>query len=146
MAHTYGIDIHGTLACRRGDKSIGPSTLFPILSSLMASWVKHGDSVFIISGPPLEVIQEEIGQLGLVQGVHYSRLISVVDYLKKREIPMWEDPAGSNHWWCSKEDWNAAKGCIAAEIGIDTIIDDEPNYGDGMPPRTTFILVTASLL
>lgn len=146
MARTYGIDIHGTLACRKADKTVGPSTLFPLLSSLMAAWYGHGDHVYIISGPPKDVVQEEIASLGLVEGKHYDDIISVVDYLKKNGAEMWEDPVGSNHWWCDKGVWNAAKGRIADYLGVDILIDDEALYQAGMPDKTTFILVSASLL
>lgn len=146
MARTYGIDIHGTLACRRPNKTVGPSTLFPLLAPLMRAWVKKGETVYILSGPPIEVIQAEVLSLGLIKGEHYHSALSVVDFLKEHGTPMWEDPVGSNHWWADKTDWNATKGRMAVEYGIDVIIDDEPDYSGAMPESTEFVLVSTSLL
>ena len=146
MPHTYGIDIHGTLACRRPDKTVGPSTLYPLLSELMKVWMAKGDTVYILSGPPFQEIQKEVASLGLIKGVHYTFLISMVDHLRVTGATMWEDPPGSNHWWTDPADWNKAKGRLAKAHGIDTIIDDEVAYREAMPPTTTFILVTAELL
>lgn len=142
----YGIDIHGTLACRRSDKSVGPSTLFPLLSALMEVWVRNGDEVFVLSGPPLDVIKEEVGALGLREGQHFHRLISMVDHLRSSGERMWEDPPGSNHWWVDDAAWNTAKGRIAEALNIDVVVDDEEMYRGAMPKKTTFVLVAASLL
>jgi len=142
----YGIDIHGTLACRREDKSIGPSTLFPLLKPLMAALVTKGERIAIVSGPTISIIEKEVSELGLEKGVHYHRLLSVVDYLKESGVEMWEDPPGSGHWWSDPEVWNNAKGRMAEHYAIDIIIDDQAEYSPAMPDTTEFVLVAADLL
>lgn len=146
MPLTYGIDIHGTLADKQPDGTQEPSTLFPLLEPLMRAWVRTGQRVLIVSGPPREVIEEELEALGLRQDVHYYTIISVVDELRHRGVPMTEDPPGSNHWWCDDDDWNAAKGRICAKYGIKILIDDQLEYADAMPEETEFVHVTAGLL
>lgn len=146
MALTYGIDVHGTLAARQPDGTQGPSTLFPLLEPLMRALRKQGERVFIVSGPPVEVIAQEIKALGLKAGVHYDALISVVDHLRDRDVDMYEKPPGSNHWWCNDGMWNGAKGWIAREYGIDVMIDDQIEYEDSMPEGTSFVLVKAEVL
>ena len=143
----YGIDIHGTLADKQPNGKQEPSTLFPLLEPLMRAWVKKGQRVFIVSGPPEEVIKAELKDLGLEFDVHYHEIISVVDELKERGVPMTETPPGSGHWWTdTAEEWNEAKGRICKDYGIDILIDDQLEYADAMPKGTEFVHVTASLL
>jgi len=142
----YGIDIHGTLAERQPDGTQEPSTLFPLLKPLMRAWVKKGQRVFIVSGPPEFVIKAELEALGLEFDVHYHEIISVVDELKERGVPMTETPPGSGHWWCDEGYWNAAKGRICKDYGIDILIDDQLEYAESMPKDTQFVHVKASLL
>lgn len=146
MPLTYGIDIHGTLACRKPDKSVGASSLYPLLAPLMMSWVKKGETVYVLSGPPQNVILSELAALGLQQGVHFHQAFSMVDYMRGLGTEMWENPPGSNHWWADKAEWNRAKGLLAKHHGIDIIIDDTVEYGPHMPESTEFVLVVAHLL
>lgn len=136
----YGIDVHGTLACRTAD-GLRPSVLSSLLVPLMAAWVKGGDEVLVLSGPPLPVILSELAALGLCPDVHFTGVVSMVDYLREGGSRMWEDPPGSNHWWCDPGEWQEAKGRICNEYGIDIVLDDTEAYRAAMPPCTTFCLV-----
>jgi len=144
----YGIDVHGTLAMRTGGDGIASSSLLPLLKPLMAAWVAKGQGVFIISGPPAPWIVRELTQLGLIEGVHYHGVYSMVD-----EIPvlfpnadLWPDPNKSGHFWTDESTWNKAKGAICAEYRIDVLIDDTAAYAEHVNPETAFVLVEASLL
>lgn len=145
MPLTYGIDVHGTLAIRQGDE-VASSSLYPLLVPLMRAWIAKGERVLVLSGPPIDIIRKELSRLGLCEGVHYSGILSMVDFLRGRGTKMWERPPESGHWWVSTEEWNAAKGLMAAEYQIDIVIDDTPGYGPAMPINTQFVLVEASLL
>jgi hypothetical protein len=146
MGLTYGIDVHGTLAARQLDGTQGPSTLHPLLVPLMKALRERGERVFIVSGPPVEVIAQEVKALGLKAGIHYDALISVVDHLRDRDVDMTENPPGSNHWWCNDGMWNGAKGWICREYGIDILIDDQLEYADSCPDTTSFVHVSADVL
>ena len=146
MSLTYGIDIHGTLANRDVDGIQKPSTLFPLLKPLMEAWINHGERVIIVSGPPEEGIRKELEALGLFEYIHFDVVLSVVDYLKAKGVPMTEDPPGSNHWWCDGDMWSDAKGAMASEYGIDIVVDDQLEYADAMPVDTDFVHVTAEVL
>ena len=139
MALTYGIDVHGTLANRTPEGGLKPTDRFALLEPLMRAWMKKGETVYIVSGPPTEEIEAEVTSLGLQEGVHYTECLSVVDFLQTREsVPMWQDDRG---WWSDHVDWNKAKAKIAFQYGIDIIIDDMADYREAMPEATDFILV-----
>lgn len=148
MPLAYGIDIHGTLAVRKPDGTLGRSTLFPLLESLMRAWVAQGEVVFILSGPPTAQIEEELDDLGLTKGVHYRRALSMVDNVKNLfpDAPFWEHPDKPNHFWTDAPTWNAIKGKMARQWAIDIVIDDQAEYVAAMPATTSFVLVHASLL
>lgn len=141
MTIRYAIDVHGTLADRTPDGGVAPSHLFPLLTGLMRAWVKHGEEVFILSGPPSDVILNEITSLGLVHGVHYTGVLSMVDHIKATGVEMWEEPVGSGNWWTSREVWHSVKGEIAKGYQIDVVVDDTEAYRPAMPATTSFVLV-----
>lgn len=142
MARRYAVDVHGTLA-GRGPDGVVPSPLFPLLRGLMQAWVQQGEDVYVLSGPTEPVIRAELTRLGLEEGVHFHGVLSVVDSLKSRGVPMWEKPEGSGRWWASEEEWDAAKGWIAARHCIDVVVDDTAAYGPAMPAGASFVLVGA---
>lgn len=144
----YGIDIHGTLAIRKPDGTLGRSTLFPLLEPLMRAWMTKGEMVFIISGPPQEQIEAELYDLGLYRDVHYFEALSMVDNVKRLypKVKFWEHPDKPNHFWTDAETWNQIKGRLAQENGIDIVIDDQSEYEPAMPRFTEFVLVQASVL
>lgn len=128
----YGIDIHGVLTLDYYREFIKP---------LMDAWMRHGERVYILSGPPTEQITKELLALGILHGTHYTAAFSIVDTLKAKGVKMWEKPVGSNHWWCDPVEWNRAKADIAEMLDIDVIIDDSPEYGEHMPEDVSFILI-----
>ena len=147
MPRSYGIDIHGTLACRRSGGGQGESTLFPLLEPLMRAWMIQGDLVYIVSGPPEPQIQRELAALGLRKGIHFHGVVSVVDFLKNvLHVEMTEIPGKPDHWQCDDPTWYATKGAIAKHYGLDIIIDDQTEYEPAMPEGTSFVHVAASLL
>lgn len=137
----YAIDVHGTLADRTPD-GVEPSNLFPLLTGLMQAWVRHGSAVYILSGPPTTTILAEIESLGLMRGVHYTDVISMVDWIRTTGAEMWENPEGSGNWWTHREVWHTAKGLIAKSYAIDVVVDDTAAYQPAMPPTTSFVLVS----
>ena len=137
----YAIDVHGTLADRTPD-GVQPSNLFPLLTGLMRAWVKHGEEVYILSGPTASTILEEISSLGLAQGTHYTGVLSMVDHIKATGVEMWEKPEGSGNWWTTREVWHSVKGQIARDYEIDVVVDDTADYAPAMPEGTTFVLVS----
>jgi len=91
--------------------------------------------IFIISGPPTEQIKKELVELGI--NIEKVQILSVVDYLKSKNISMYQDKKGT--WWCNEESWWASKGMICAEYEIDMIFDDKIRYSHDMPETTKFI-------
>ena len=119
-------DIHGALD---NDPN---KVLYEILYSM---W-KRGNDIFIISGPPYKQIEEELIELEIED--YLLKIISVVDHLKSKGVPMWQDE--NKNWWCDPEPWWASKGMICSEYKIDLIFDDKIEYKHFMPERTKFIL------
>jgi len=117
-------DVHGTL-----DADVTVRNFFDLLDSCPEY------EVFIISGPPKDEIEKELLQLGII--IDDSRIISVVDFLKYKGVPM-EERNGS--WWCDEEAWWESKGLICREYHIDIIIDDKIRYKRYMPESTKFML------
>jgi hypothetical protein len=138
VASVYGIDLHGTLGCREG-KGLRPSNLFPLLSGLMRFWVSTGETVYIVSGPPRDEVAEEMKDLGMEQGVHFTEILSLVDFLREMGADLWQDERG--RWWCEHDLWNTLKGKLAAKYKIDVVVDNQEEYQDAMPSTTQFILV-----
>ena len=117
MIKELGIDLHGVI-----DSDVA---LFKELLDKLH--VKDGVSVTIISGPPTKEIIGELNELGLIAGVHYDQVYSVVDRLIHKEVDMWKDEKDT--WWASDEDWWSAKASICSEHNIDLMIDDKERYG-----------------
>ncbi len=107
-----------------------------ILYEILISMWKSGNNIFIISGPPYEQIEDELTELGF--DFSMIKIISVVNYLKYKDVKMWQDDKGD--WWCDPEPWWASKGMICNEYKIDLIFDDKIEYKKFMPGRTKFIL------
>jgi hypothetical protein len=121
-------DIHGTIARN-------PETFKP----MMEAFVKGGNSIYIISGPPADDIFKELTKLGYECNKHYHIIHSVVDYIQNHTATeMTQD--GKGHWWCDEKTWWKAKGWICHKYSMDMIIDNDIRYKDNMPSFTTFIL------
>lgn len=92
----------------------------------LVTFKKHGE-VWVISGPPLPEVEEELSSLDYVQGVHYDNVVSVVDFLKSIQVDMWLDE--KNTWWASEHEWWSSKAKICEKYGIEAMIDDQERYG-----------------
>jgi len=119
-------DVHGVIADR--------SDLFkPLLKML-----KENDiNVVIMSGPTKKRIIAELDKLGYTKE-HYDDILSVVDYLKGKDVKMWLDY--KNDWWASDVDWWKSKSEMCKQNKVDVLFDDSEQYKSGMPPETLFIL------
>jgi hypothetical protein len=134
-----GFDLHGVLDAD------------PIAWTLHANLMKEsGHEIYIISGPPLDQIAEELEQLDVAlrtRDIHqislpkFDGIFSIVNWLRENEIKIWEKVPGSDHWWANDEDWNSTKGKIAAQIGLDILYDDTFTYSEHMPEHTKFVLI-----
>jgi hypothetical protein len=92
--------------------------------------------IFVISGPPMKQISEELLKLELYTAS--IKVVSIVDFLKYNGIEMWQDKKGN--WWCSDKEWWQSKGLICKQFKIDLIFDDKIEYSKYMPEHTRFIL------
>jgi len=110
---------------------------------MMIALKKAGHTVSIMSGPPRKRMQEELGGMGYVRGLHYNHLISIVDYLKDFvKVEMWQDPRGN---WNTvvESSWWSAKAKLCNEFGVDVLYDDSIKYhGYFTDSKTLFLLVT----
>jgi hypothetical protein len=122
------IDIHGVL-----DQA--PH----VVGCLMKFMRREGHEVYILSGPPMEQIGRELGEMGIKKGEHYDHVFSIVDYLKNSGVEMRQDDKGD--WWCEDDDWWSSKGSFCKEAGIDVVFDDSRKYMPNMPAFTEFHLV-----
>jgi len=98
-----------------------------------------GCEVWILSGPPLEQINDELKALDVNKDEHFDRVVSIVDYLKGQNIEMWQNENGN--WHCDNRAWWKSKGEICKKNDIDVIFDDSVKYADNMPDSTTFHLI-----
>lgn len=117
-----GIDLHGVI-------DTNPE-LFRLIIKLIRKTLslregKHIE-VFIISGPPIKQLEEELDNIGYKKGIEYDQVISVVDYLKSKDVYMWVDSDGD--WWADNETWWNSKGLICDEFKIITHFDDNERY------------------
>ena len=123
-----GIDLHGVL-----DKH--PELMKP----LMASLIKEHE-VWIISGPPLKQIYDELDNLGYKKDTHYHLVMSVVGYLQSRGIAMWQDE--KRNWWSDEKEWWSSKAKICGMLSIDILLDDSKKYAPYFKNvKTKFILL-----
>jgi len=110
-----GIDFHGVIED------------YPeIFKSFLEVLVKREGEVHILTGPDLLHAYQEVTEAGYLEGVHYTKLHSVVDHLKGREVESWLDEKG--RFWASDEDWWSSKALMCEELGLDLMIDDSKEY------------------
>jgi len=82
--------------------------------------------IYVISGPPKIDVLKELNQLRIYQGVHYTDVYTIVDFLKEKDVEMWLDY--KNTWWASDENWWGAKAKICEKLNIDLMIDNTNKY------------------
>jgi len=122
-------DLHGTL-----DANI---SFFQKLLRLLRYM---DEEIYIISGPPLNEIHEQLQYLSYEYITHYEHMISIIDFLKFNNVPIYQDKSGN--WWTYKEeDWWSSKSLICQQYAIDVIIDDCIQYQTYFnKTKTRFIL------
>ena len=116
----------------------GVSERMPELIKPMMKTFRHdGHYVIICSGPDTQKILRELKDLGYQQNHHYDAVISVVDYLRNnRGVVFTYDEKGDP--WTDDETWFKSKGWIAADFGVDIVIDDSLQYKENMPENVMF--------
>lgn len=110
-----GVDLHGVLDRCPQDMKI-----------VLAMFMAMGFEVAIISGPPREQIEQELGNFGFFCQKHYTYIISVVDNLHYWGADMRQDENGN--WWTDEETWWDSKARICLDLNIDYMIDDSEKY------------------
>lgn len=119
-------DVHGTL----------DNDPYLVARELLFSMYCMHHEIFIISGPPVNQIKNEIKLLDI--SFRNITIISVVDWLKEKGVKMRQDINGN--WWSIVEsEWWNSKGTICKENYINIIFDDNIKYLDNMPEITKFI-------
>lgn len=132
-----GFDLHGVLNTK-------PKKFQKLLKEL----IQDHHKVVVVSGPPVAEIIHKVLKLKYSPGMHYTGVISVVDYLRFRGVKMWQDAKGM--WWASEEDWWSSKAKICEEYNVDVLIDDHHEYGSyfsslSIAQRTRFFLYSPFL-
>ena len=126
MKKTISFDIHGVI-----DKH-------PLFFRFVLYILSRFFNVVIITGPPKIQAFNELAKLGFKVKVHYSKIFSIVDFLKDRKTNMWKDDKDT--WWTYDNDWWASKGTIARENNIILHVDDQLRYETYFPKSCRFIL------
>lgn len=108
-----GIDIHGVA---------NEPALTKMLRDLTKILVDSGNEVHILSGPPKEIIEREVRELGL----SFTHLFSIVDFHLAAGTPMTRD--GKGHYFCDDYLWDKTKGDYCKEHGISLHFDDSDRY------------------
>ncbi len=113
-----GFDFHGVL-----EKY--PKKFMALMKSL-----KQDNFIFVISGPPLLQVLEELNSTGYNQVQHFDFVISVVDWLKENDVIMYQH--ANDSWYCDDEIWWSSKAKICKEHSIDILYDDKLEYNKTM--------------
>lgn len=129
-----GIDLHGVI-----DNDL--KSFKPMLKGLRLD-EKYKVRIYIISGPPkIDIREELINKHNLYQGIHFDRILSVVDFLKGEGVRMWTDERG--RWWSSDGDWWSSKAKICERYNVDIMIDDRKEFQQYFKgKKTKFLLYT----
>ncbi len=98
-----------------------PSKFRPFLASLRII-----NTITILSGPTYKQIEKELTSKGYQLHKHYDEIISVVDWLKSKNVKMNQHENGN--WYCEDEIWWASKAKICEEYGIEMLFDDKLEY------------------
>jgi len=118
-------DVHGVIA----DK---PRLFKPFLKLLKS----NGIEVYIISGPSKVEVEAELKKIGYTSK-HFDTILSVVDYLKSKDVPM---VLKSDGYWTSDYNWWSSKGKMCKEYNVDVLFDNSIEYEEFMPSNTLFFL------
>lgn len=111
-----GIDLHGVL-----DRD--PEHLKEVLVKAR----REGSEIYVISGPPLYEIVEELFNLGFSNS-HYDHIISVVDWLSLNGYADYMYTDDNGQWHTEDEYWWSSKGKICKQYDICALFDDSLKY------------------
>ncbi len=98
-----------------------PEHFKPLLISLY-----RDHEVIILSGPPIDQIYSELNDYGYQMGIHFDYAVSVVDWIKANNTPMYLN--SKNEWECDEENWWSSKSKICNEMKIEMMWDDQIRY------------------
>jgi hypothetical protein len=129
MQIKIGIDLHGVI-------DTNPDFFKSMLTLFRTVF---GAEIWIVSGPPIKEIEEELEELGIERHAHYDHIASIVDYLSPSI--KWQDEKG--HWWTDEDTWWLSKSRICLKHSINVLIDDHKEYyeaqrKDGLNTFTRF--------
>lgn len=114
-----GFDLHGVL-----------DDLPDTIKTLTYLVIKSGGEVHIITGSTTKRAIEELEELGLEKGSHFTHVQGLPDYLNmKGKVPVGFNERFQNNEF-SDLDWNSAKAQYCRENNIDLHFDDTIEYGD----------------
>lgn len=122
------IDLHGVL-----DQDVF------FYQNFLSLFIQNGHEIFICSGPTYKKIYDEITVLGYIQNQHYTKILSVTDFLIEKNVDHYFDSIGN--FWTADPIWWSSKGEIAKIFNIDLMIDDTEKYGINVPQTTKFFQV-----
>ena len=114
-----GIDLHGTLDVDECG----------FLRFLMYSYKLNNNEleVWIISGgKSIRDIEIELDNIGIKKEIHYDKVVSVVEYLKSKNVKFKYDEKGNP--WCEDYIWWKSKAQMMKEFNIFLLIDDHIKY------------------
>ncbi len=101
--------------------------------------LKVENEIIILSGPPYDQIKEELWKSGYYRHIHFEHIISVVDWIKKQGVDMYQHEDGS--WYCSDSIWWSSKARICEQYDIEMLFDDKVEYKEHIINDTLFIHV-----
>lgn len=109
-----GLDIHGVCDSN------------PIFKEIGKAMMDAGHEVYIITGSSRSDAIQELTQIGMIGGRHYSAIFSITDYLINNGVSVkWKDehnPVFDSHLW------DTAKAEFCSMEKIDLHIDDSNVY------------------
>ena len=123
-----GVDFHGVLEDCKDSRTI----------KLLLYELRNYYFVYIVSGPPMKQLTSELVESGYEIGLHFDAIISTVDFIKSKNIDMWQDKKGD--WWTDEKTWNASKSMVCDDYEIDLLIDDMECYRDSLKSNVNFYL------
>lgn len=124
-----GLDFYGVLEECKNNQELKDLLKYISLSS------EH--TLFIVSGPPIYQLSNELYKAGYYYGTHYNLAISVVDFLKEViNADMWQDNKGN--WWADDKVWWQSKYFICKYFSIDVLVDDLAKYGNYFEDKDNF--------
>lgn len=120
-----GVDLHGVI------------TDDPLRwERVCRSWIINGDEVYILTGSTRVDALTELYKLGILQGRHYTNIVSVTDYLLSKGLSWQYDKHHRPSF--DLKFWKSAKGELAEELELDIHYDDTLEYAEYFKGKTKF--------